>query len=165
VLGAALAVLLGACSGGGRIDSARITGDPALDARLRLSPSPALLEALDHGVPLTLRLRLRADGSAGRLEREHAFELSFLPLARRYRWRDLDDGDARYFARRPQLLAALDRVRVPLDLAWARLPADTRYTLDIALDRDSLPAPLRLPALLSPQWRLDPPAYRWTAGD
>lgn len=160
-----LALLLAACSGGGTIESARITSDPALDARLRLALSPSLLEALDHGVPLTLRLHLRAVGSAGRLERVHPIELSFLPLARRYRWRDLDDGDARYFARRPQLLAALDRVRVPLDPAWADLPADTRYTLDIALDRDSLPAPLRLPALLSAQWRLDPPEHRWTAAD
>jgi hypothetical protein len=166
VLAAALALLLGACHGGGAIESARIDGGPApaLDTRLRLAPPPQLLEALDRGVPLVLRLELRAREASGTRTSTHRILLRFLPLARQYAWTDLDTGAVRYFARRPLLLAALDRVRLPLDPSWSDLAPGARCTLSIALDVDALPAPLRLPALLSPRWRLDPPEFAWTAG-
>ncbi len=165
-LALAASVLLAACHGGGTIESARIdTGPaPALDARLRLEPSPELLEALDRGVPLVLRVDLRARDASGARASTHRILLRFLPLARQYAWTDVDTGAVRYFARAPLLLAALDRVRLPLDASWSDLAPGTRCTLSIALDVDALPAPLRLPALLSPRWRLDPPDFAWTAG-
>lgn len=160
------AALLAACHGGGAIEGARIDAGeaPAIDARLRLTPSPDLLEALDRGVPLVLRLELGAQGAGARLHAVRRVELRFLPLARRYAWTDLDAGTTRTFARRSLLLAALDRVRLPLDPAWSGLPAGTRCTLAVALDVDALPPPLRLPALFSPRWRLSLPEHTWIAG-
>jgi hypothetical protein len=167
LLAAAAVLLLGACHGGGTIESARIDGGaaPVLDARLRLAPSPALLQALDRGVPLVLRLDLRARDGAGARDATHRILLRFLPLARQYAWTDLDTGAVRYFARQTLLLAALDRVRLPLDPSWADLAPGAHVTLSVALDVDALPAPLRLPALLSPRWRLNPPDFAWTAGN
>jgi hypothetical protein len=160
------ALLLGACHGGGAIESARIEGGvaPVLDARLRLAPSADVLAALDRGVPLVLRIEVEARSAGPMLRTERRIELRFLPLAGRYAWTDLDSGTVRTFARRPLLLAALDRVRLPLDPAFAELPAGTRCRVRLALDVDALPAPLRLPALFSPRWRLAPPDYAWTVG-
>jgi hypothetical protein len=161
-----VALLLAACHGGGTIEAARIDEDatPALDARLKLAPTADLLAALDHGVPLVLRVDLRARGEGLDLHAVRRIELRFRPLSRQYAWTDLDSGDVRTFARRPLLLAALDRVRLPLDPAFADLPAGTRLTLALSLDVDALPPPLRLPALFSPRWRLAPPEHAWTAG-
>jgi hypothetical protein len=159
-------LLLGACHGGGSIESARIvrTPEPVLDASLRLRPSTQMLAALDRGVALTLRLRLRTVDAMPALDTSRRIELRYLPLAQQYQLRDLDSGQMRYFARQPQLLAALDRVRLPLDASWAGLADGTICTLALALDVNALPAPLRLPALLSSSWRMNPPEHRWTAG-
>jgi hypothetical protein len=91
-------------------------------------------------------------------------QLRFLPLAQQYQIVDLDNGGVRNFPRRAQLLAALDRVRLALPAEWATLQAGTPVELRVGLEVDALPAPLRLPALLSRQWRIDPPVHRWTAG-
>jgi hypothetical protein len=165
-LALAAATLLAACHGGGAIESARIDGGatPALDASLKLAPTADLLAALDRGVPLVLRMDLRARGDGLRLHAVRRIELRFRPLSRQYAWTDLDSGAARTFARRPLLLAALDRVRLPLDAGFADLPPGTRLTLALALDVDALPPPLRLPALFSPRWRLATPEYAWTVG-
>lgn len=161
----AFAALLCACHGGGAIESARIDDGaaPAIDARLRLAPTADLLAALDRGVPLVLRLDLAADG-ARHLRAVRRIELRYLPLAQRYAWTDLDSGAVRTFARRSLLLAALDRVRLPLPADWSGLPPGTRLALSLSLDVDALPPPLRLPALFSPRWRLDLPEHAWTAG-
>lgn len=157
---------LAACHGGGSIESARIvrSPEPVLDAGLRLRPSSQMLEALDRGVPLTLRFELRTEGATPTFDSVRRIELRYLPLAQQYQLRDMHSGQMRYFARQPQLLAALDRVRLPLDAAWADVAEGTVCTLSLMLDVDALPAPLRLPALLSPPWRMKPPEHRWTVG-
>lgn len=158
--------LLAACHGGGHIEAARIEPGltPALDLRLRLTPSATLLDALDHGVPLVLRLDVGASAPGTRLHTVRRIELRYLPLAGRYAWTDLDVGTTRLFARRALLLAALDRIRLPLDATWRDLPAGSRCRVSLALDVDALPAPLRVPALFSPQWRLATADHRWIVG-
>lgn len=142
-------LLLAACGGAtpSRLRAARIeAGSPALlalDLDLAL-PAP-LLEALDHGVPLTLAVEVRGSDAT----RGHAtLTLSQQPLTGQYA---LDDGrNLRVYARRAQLLAALDHLRLPLDAAPAGPP---RVRVTLAADR--LPGPLRLPALLDPDWQID----------
>ena len=133
---------------------------PALVADLRLSFSPAMLEALDRGIALRLALRLSGRGAGGNVELERGLKLRYLPLAQQYQLAE-ESGVARSFARRSQLLAALDRVRVPLPPEWAQ-PFDS-YALELELDTSALPGPLRLPALYEPAWRLSTPVYRWPA--
>ena len=143
-----------------QIVSARIENAPApqLVADLKLAFSPEMLEALDRGIALTLELDVRAeDRSLAGVTR--SLTLRYLPLAQRYQLRD-DSGAERSFARRSQLLAALDRVRITLPDEWARPPARAR--LDLALDRSALPGPLRLPALYRRAWRFRADGYAWT---
>jgi hypothetical protein len=161
----AFAIALAAC--GTRpeltIERARVsTGDtPALEAELKLALGPTLEEALARGIPLTLRLQLSAHTASDVRRSERHLVLRYLPLAQRWQLLDREQASARSFARRTQLLAALDRVRLPLDPAWRE--AARAYTLEIALDRDALPGTLRLPALVAPAWRLSAPSYRWIA--
>jgi len=123
-----------------------------LDVNLQLALTPTLLDALDHGVPLTLIFKLDMDdGSSSARFRE----LSYLPMTRRYRLLT-DDGTARYFQSRLQLLAALDHVRLPL-----ALPSGSG-SVRLYLDTASLPAPLRLPALFDRDWHLAAARYHWT---
>jgi hypothetical protein len=130
-------------------------GEPTLEVDLDLALSPRLTEALDRGVPLTLRFHLDAGGLAA----ERHLRLRYLPLVDQYQVYDVERGDSRTFARRAQLMAGLDRVRVPLDAAWADAPEP--LVLSVALDRSALPAALRLPALVDREWQLAGSEHRW----
>lgn len=139
-----------------------------LSARLDWQPGAHVLAALDNGIALDFLVRVRAEGEArfGVLRRtlassERHVELRYFPLSRQYQWRDLDRGETRSYAARAMLLAALEDLRLPLagfDAQGAR-----RFTLDIALDRSTLPGALRVPALLAPEWRITSGEYSWPA--
>jgi len=163
-----MAVALAACTQGSgaptaTISAARLAGDdnPVLEAELELRWSPAMLEALERGIPLRLRFELAGENGGSRLHAQRELQLRYLPLARRYEVRDLQTGSARSYPRRPQLLAALDRVRLPLADEWQALRAGGALSLALELDHAALPGPLRLPALLSAQWRLASGEYAW----
>lgn len=159
---ALLALLLAACghpASALRIDAANLKrdGEPTLEVDLDLALAPTLVEALDRGIPLTLRFDLAGGGH--RVERH--LRLRYLPLVDQYQLHDVERADARGFARRAQLLAALDRVRLPLDPGWTDAPDD--LVLVVALDRSTLPAALRLPALVDREWQLAGSEHRWTS--
>jgi hypothetical protein len=164
--------LLGGCADGeppqARILGAQLRAEPApvLEADLRLRFSAPMLEALDRGIPLALEFRLDGRGRVARLALRRHLELRYLPLAQQYQIRDRESGSVRRVARRTQLFAALDRVHLPLPPEWRALaapPAELR--LRVALDDETLPGPLRLPALVSAAWRLRAPEYAWFGAD
>lgn len=135
---------------------------PTLSASLRVAFSPVMLEALERGIPLKLSFALRREGGGASLTARTGLTLSYAPLAQQYLLVD-DAGATRSFARRTQALAALDRVRLPLPAAFADAPADARYALRLRLDDAALPGPLRLPALVSRDWRFATDEYAWRA--
>lgn len=121
----------------------------ALDVNLRFRPSPVQLDALDHGVPLTLDLRISGEKGGQALSRQ--LGLRYFPLSRRYQLH-MGSGTDRSFALRGYLLDALQRLHLPL-------PHDpcagaSRCRIEARLDYSRLPGALRLPALLRPQWRV-----------
>ncbi len=130
-------------------ESSEIPGDPpALRVRLQLEPSPAMLSALEHGIPLTFELSLAPARGGGRpLVRR--FRLQRSPLFARYLLGEEGSDSRRGFAHRNALFAALERQEFPL-------PAGHQGALALRarLVREALPPPLQLPALLDPQWRL-----------
>ena len=160
-------MLLGACASVPALSvrSAAFQGG-VLSVHLDWTPDASVLAALDHGIALDFVVRVRAESAPrlgwrstlGAIERH--IELRYYPLSRQYQWRDLDRGETRSFAARALLLAALEDLRLPLTLD-AR-GAD-RFVLDIALDRDTLPAALRVPALLRPAWRIASGDFAWSA--
>jgi len=158
------ALLLGACGLGETPDRARllavepVAAGTALEVTQRLRLSRTMLEALDRGIPLLLAYRLRWCPDSGRREQRVALELRHLPLSRHYELRTLPHGPVQRFARRSALLAALDRVRLPLELAAPECGGE----LAVALDLTALPTPLRFPAFLEPsEWRLVSAPLAW----
>ncbi len=165
----ALAAGLAGCGEGAppsaAIRRAALVADPApvLDAELELVLSRTMLDALERGIALELVLIVEGHDADAELRERHTLKLRWLPLARRWQLRDAS-GAERHFASRAQLLAALDRVRVPLDPAWLALVDDGTFSLTLSLDTGALPGPLRLPALFQRGWRLPDTSLTWHAG-
>jgi hypothetical protein len=146
------------------VRSARVTsnGDTAnlalaLDGRL----SGPMQDALDHGIPLTLRVDLHAGRWPHAQDAARRVELRYFPLSRRYQLHVLDSTDVRTFAAPASLIAALGDLRIGLPQEFAALPADTSLRIEVGLDPAALPSALRLPALFEPAWQLAAD-YTWT---
>jgi hypothetical protein len=124
-------------------------------------------DALDHGIPLTFRIRV--DASRWRLLPSEVrvaqrIELRYFPLSRRYQMRDLDAPvEVRSFATPGNLLAALNAMRLPLPGAFAALPGDATVHVGVELETATLPGALRLPAVFEPAWQLSSAEYTWQA--
>jgi hypothetical protein len=140
-----------------------------LDARLRYVLTPAVAEALESGIPLTIRLDLEVLGSREYLwdetivALELRYELRYHALSRQYRIRNLFTHAQQGYPSRAQALSALGRIEdLPL-VERQRLQPGRHYEarLRAALDTAGLPAPMRLKAWFSPQWRLETPWRRW----
>lgn len=131
----------------------------ALDCRL----SGPMQDALEHGIPLTLDIGLRAGRWPHASHAQHRVELRYFPLSRRYQLRDVGNEDLRSFATPAYLVAALGSLRLPLPAEFADLPAATPLQVSAALDPAALPGALRLPALFEPAWRLAARDHVWAA--
>lgn len=128
-----------------------------LEVIQRIELSEAMHAALDHGIALRLVYRIQACGHG----RQRAFWLRHAPLKCQYELQREGDDEVRGFTRLAALAAALDRVRLPLDL-----PADARCAgrVQVWLDHAALPTPLRFPAFFEPeQWQLASETFVWSA--
>jgi hypothetical protein len=131
-------------------------------------PSVAL-QALDEGIPLTFRVRLRIDRikswgwNETLAQDERTIQLRYEPLAKSFQVSDLSSGAALHYA---SLASALDTLSHLRGWSIPTLPDEAdrekrEATLSFEFDIESLPLPLRLVAYLSPDWKLDTPPYRW----
>ena len=161
---AAVLLLLGGCGLGETPERATllrvepVAAGTALEVTQRLRLSPTMLQALERGIPLRLAYHIEWCAASGRRPQGAALELRYLPLSRHYELRTVPSGTPQRFARRSALLGALDRVRLPLELA----AADCGGRVAVALDLTALPTPLRFPAFLEPaQWRLVSAPLAW----
>lgn len=132
-----------------------------IQSGLELGLSDANIAALESGIPLTisvdLRLGRRYRGWA-REVRTQSFHwrIRYLPLSEHYA---LENPIAKTTETYPRLRTLLTSLRIP---NWYPTNVtieditDNRYQMQIRarLNRLELPAPLRLPALFSSQWRL-----------
>lgn len=153
---ASLLLLISAC-GVGDGEARIVSAVPnsalgTLDLKLALQLTDTQLQALDHGIALSFLFELVTPGKSRQTTR---VALSYLPMARQYQLL-VADQPGRLFSSRVQLLAALDQVRVPLPDIEARSGVVTLH-----LDTGALPAPLRLPALFNPEWRLQTEPFLW----
>jgi hypothetical protein len=167
-----LLLLLGGCGKGADEPSLRIVGAQFeqrgdvrwLVADCRWEPSEAMIEALEHGIALTLAVRVEAApaGWFGRTAHssEQHVELRYFPLTRTYQWRHREDGSMRSYAVRSSALSALERLELPLGNDFG---TEERGMLRIALDTAALPGALQLPALLQREWRQPRASYAWPA--
>lgn len=157
-----LAGCLGTTPERARIEAVRYLPGPGpmLEADQDLRLSDTMFRALAHGIPLRLGYWVNGCAPDPVPIAVHTIELRYAPLRRAYEL--VQDGrPVRRFARRSALLAALDRVRIPLP---TNLPADCQGDVGLVLDLTSLPTPLRFPAFLQPsEWRLVSPRVPWQA--
>lgn len=178
---ASIVLLLAACGSESTRDWHIELVDPRLErdaegydlvAGIRLDPSPAMIEALERGVTLTVAVQTRATGGPVWVPgfdriRKHRLEISYLPLSRHYQLVYLRDDSHSSYPRLAMLINALEEPQ-----PWSVKIEDEeleggpwRVQARTELDRSRLPSPMRLPAWFDPQWRLRSDWQEWnTAG-
>ena len=140
-----------------------------LNARLEYHFSHAALDALQNGVPLTVKVEMEVrrrrpwlwDDAVYTLAQR--WRLEYHALSRQYLVTNLNSGERQGFPSRVIALQAMGGIKdFPL-LDQSLLSPDERYegALRARLDLDALPAPLRLFAYISEDWRLTSEWYTW----
>lgn len=139
-----------------------------IHAGIDFTPGPRVVEALEHGVTIHIRLATRIGSpwlplALGDQTRNHRFEIRYLPLIRHYELTDLKSGEQVSF---PRLSMVLDELANP---RWM----DTRFTADqrggrrwriqsrVEIDRTRLPSPMRLPVWFDRNWGLGDSWHSW----
>jgi hypothetical protein len=123
-----------------------------------------MIEALEHGIALTLAVRVEVTplhwyNRAAHTSEQHV-ELRYFPLTRTYQWRHHEDGSVRSYAVRSSALSALERLELPLGSDFG---VDDRGRVRVALDTAALPGALQLPTLLQREWRQPRASFTWPA--
>ena len=132
------------------IESAETLGN-ILYLRLNFAPNADVLEALEASVPLKFVLSQRASGSIlVQMLPEQTITLSYAPLLERFEL--IANATVKPYRLRAELLDAFSNLQLATTPIDAKL--DT-MKVRIRLSIGSLPAPLRLPALLDSDWWLD----------
>ncbi len=133
-----------------------------LNAQIEYRFSTAALEALQNGVPLTINVEMEVRRRRSWLWDEtvyaltQRFQLEYHALSRQYLVNNLNSGERRAFPSQTAALGFMGRIQdFPL-LDRSLLTEQERYegALRVRLDLEALPAPLRLLAYLSDDWRL-----------
>ncbi len=141
-----------------------------ISAELSFEFSDDALEAMRSGVALIIDVDFRI-----KRRRRYIWDPSVLKLSRRYRIErhaltdryvitDLVTDDRRIHDSVDAAIRDLGRIReIPIAEA-AQLDSSRDYRVGIRarLDLDSLPAPLRPIAYISPSWRMSSGWYQWT---
>lgn len=143
------------------VNPALVWQDEVLGVRTSLAfrPTPAILEALEHGVPVTVVVETRVHPTAGFLAsndqtRNHRYEIRYLPLSEHYQLTALKTNQSTTFPRLRLLLADLSEPRL-LD---TQLRADAldgqswQVQVRVDIDRARLPAPMQVGVWRDRQW-------------
>lgn len=141
---------------------------------ISFAPSPAVLEALDHGVAVTLVVATRIHPIHGVLAstdqtRNHRFEIRYLPLIEQYQLTELKTNTSVTYPRLRLLISALAQPRF-LDTHLTQESVQQRSWHVQAkpdIDRERLPAPMQLALWGDRQWRSRADGWDWRveAGD
>jgi len=128
----------------------------------QLTLSPEARNALVHGVPLTVEVELilRNTSQTRAGQSTVSYEISYLPLSEHYQVSETGGKSVKIFPRLRHAVADLSRLRVSFETG--ALPAGEYELLaQSRLDKNSLPPPMRLPALFSKQWEHDSAWTSW----
>jgi hypothetical protein len=166
-----LAMLLAACQQSGGDYGFRVRNihlQPGYQKLLALydqdlSLSSEAVDALEHGVPLTilLELELRDSSNLNLLADENRqFEIRFLPLNEIYQISIPGQNSVQSFPRLRHVLNELANIKVDFQTG-PLAPGSYQFRSRIRLDNAQLPAPMRLPALFSADWKHDSEWSAW----
>ncbi|MGH8551614.1 MAG: DUF4390 domain-containing protein [Methylococcales bacterium] len=132
--------------------------------------SPRAEDALQHGVPLTMVVKIRVNQYRRLLwnktvfSKNMTYRLSYHALRKRYRVYDESLGEHRYFVSLQSAVDAMGRIRELPVLNAADVGADAHFKVRLKafLDIETLPLPLRSIAYLIPQWYISSGWYTWS---
>ena len=155
------------------IESAELNSDGdeyALNADIRFHFSKEALKALEHGIALQIDIEVQAKQTRKWLWDKNIRKkilrqrLEHQPLSDQYLVTDLNTGIKHNFDSFHHALEFMGSINDYPFLEIASLKQGKAYTalLRASLNTESLPAPLRLSAYVSSDWRLSSPWYQWT---
>lgn len=139
--------------------------DLLIETGIRFDPTPAIREALEHGVDLQIDLDVRLARRFGPVGHEittrtEAIRIRYLPLLEQ--WQIEERSGTRTFPRFWLMREALAEPRV-LATGLTRDAVEQRplqLQVRARINRDALPPPMHLPTLFSAQWH---PGGQWHA--
>ncbi|MEM7053079.1 MAG: DUF4390 domain-containing protein [Pseudomonadota bacterium] len=142
-----------------------------IESGIRFEPTPAMSEALEHGVDLELDIITRISKRYGPIAHLHEnrttqFRIRYLPLIEFWQ---LDhttaDGEliSQSFPRFWLLTEALTERQIYATGLDRSMLNDGRWQVQIRaeFDRSALPAPMHLPTLFSTEWQLTEQWHTW----
>lgn len=140
-----------------------------LDADIEFSLNETVAEALDNGVPLTFETHVqmrRADAwvwESDVVEHRLRTVLQYRPLSAMYELRDLEGARRYSFATRDAALNTLGRIVGMPIIGRDALDLDEDYLvrLNVRLDIEALPIPMRPAAYLKRDWRIASDPWEW----
>lgn len=140
-----------------------------LDADIHFNLTDTVIEALENGVPLTFETHVqmrRADAwvwEADVVEHRLRTVLQYRPLSGLYELRDLQGERRLSFATRDAALGTLGRIVGMPIVTRGKLDLDQDYLvrLNVRLDIEALPLPLRPAAYLKSDWRIASDPWEW----
>ncbi|MCG6965302.1 MAG: DUF4390 domain-containing protein [Chromatiaceae bacterium] len=140
-----------------------------LDADISYELNATVAEALENGVPLTFETHLqmrRADAwiwESDIVDRRLRTVLLYRPLSGMYELRNLQGDEHLSFATRAAALRTLGKIVAMPVIERSSLNVDEDYLvrLDVSLDIESLPLPMRPGAYLDRDWWVSSEPWEW----
>jgi hypothetical protein len=144
-------------------------GQIFMSAKIDVNFSEPVLEALDHGVPLTLVFHVQVRRTKAwmwedsLIDEQWRYAIRYRPLSERYEVYRLPSSEGRDFVTRDAAIRALGELGEQPLIGLDRLEPDADYELQIKvfLDIEELPLPLRPMAYLTPSWKLSSGWMKW----
>ena len=172
---AALLMCLPAVLLAGGVEFRRITltlsedGRILLDADIRYDLNETVLEALENGVPLTFETHVQMRRAKAWVWESDVVEhrlrtvLHYRPLSGMYELRNLQGDEHLSFATRDAALNTLGNIVAMPVIERKRLNLDEDYLvrIDVALDIEALPLPMRPTAYLNRDWWVSSEPWEW----
>lgn len=144
------------------------SGQLGVEAGVAFEPGPALIEAMQHGVVIPIRVMTRVDQRHPALARSdrtrsHRFEIRYLPLTQLYELRDVRGEEVSSYPRLSMVLEALSSPRwMAVHLDQADLERGSwQIEARVDIDRTRVPSPMRLTVWLERDWRPGDTWQRW----
>lgn len=137
-----------------------------LDARIRLSLPPAVMDALQHEIPMTFQTEINLDESRSllgipyqrnRVQIRYQTRLQYYRFNQAWVLHNLRNEKVQSFSSLEEALETLGTLSGFALTNLATLHPNTEYHMGVRmfLDRWTLPSPMMIDALFSPAWQLD----------
>ena len=140
-----------------------------LDAEIEYQLNETVSEALENGVPLTFETHVQMRRAKAWIWEKDVVDhrlrtvLRYRPLSGLYELRSLQDDEGLAFATRDAALGAMGRIVAMPVIERERLDLDREYLVrvEVGLDIEALPLPMRPLAYLDPDWSVSSDPWEW----